>query len=449
MVDTQLHSLPIAHTDTAVCLQPSAHLPFSKHLRQSVRRKRNIARAACLAALIPFFWPSVVPGFPAEGTEFLAGAVLLAPLGAFAEIGAEHLSNYFGAVKGGFAHSFMSNFAYLALTTSTLVTLAHSSDPVLRQDVVVVIQRSIAGTIVIDMLLLLGIGLLISGLKNQAQTGARPPANIYATMLTFSVVVLMLPGLAFLLNISVGLFDNGPTLHINQQEALTLSTLVAGVLFALYIAYVLFLILNVRAQHLFEQADLPQHLDDQGIYVHSLYDSAAPNGTSGGNHCSEPASSVEKRRALVSGLLTLTLGALGVVLVSERMAHTIEAGILESAHLNPFLVGFLLVPILSSLAELVAIASAGWHGDIQTCLALTAGSAIQVALFVAPVLVFSAHLLGVPDMNLLFSPFVLAMLFLITFSFRIHFAGGRTNWLEGVQLLGVFTIIMAIGCLVG
>ncbi len=107
------------------------------------------------------------------------------------------------------------------------------------------------------------------------------------------------------------------------------------------------------------------------------------------------------------------------------------------------------MPILSSLAELVAVAMAGWHGDIQTCLALTVGSAIQVALFVAPVLVFTARLLGVGDLNLLFSPFVLAILFLVTFSFRIHFHEGRTNWLEGVQLLGVFTIIVAIACLAG
>ncbi len=313
-------------------LSLGSHLSFFQRVVHSLPRKRNLVRAVCLGALIPFFWPTLLRVAPPDVIEFLAGAVLLAPLGAFAEIGAEHLSDYFGPVKGGFAHAFMSNFAYLALTLVTLSTLAQSPNRALTREVVSVIQRSVAGAIVIDIVLLLGISLLVNGLKNRENVDSRPPAHMYAAMLTFSVVALMLPGLAFLLNITVGLFDAEPLSHIDKQGAMTLSTLVAGVLLVLYGAYVLIVILNVRTRSLFDPEGQSQRTMHEQVRLPASQDGAHHHSTPGDTDnvvCNEaPITPAEKRRALTSGLATLALGAVGVVWISERMAHGLETGVL-------------------------------------------------------------------------------------------------------------------------
>ncbi len=131
------------------------------------------------------------------------------------------------------------------------------------------------------------------------------------------------------------------------------------------------------------------------------------------------------------------------------MAHSIEGGLVEGLGLNLFLVGFIILPITTSLVELSAAISHARLDEMNSSLAVTTGSAIQAAMFVAPLLVLIGHFFHLEGMNLVFGLFVLALFGLIAYLFQIVTADGGTTWFEGAQLLAVFAAVAAIAAFAG
>ncbi|HEY1390597.1 MAG TPA: hypothetical protein VGF38_18825, partial [Ktedonobacterales bacterium] len=116
--------------------------------------------------------------------------------------------------------------------------------------------------------------------------------------------------------------------------------------------------------------------------------------------------------------------------------------------LTPLSVGLILFPIVCNLGELFAAFRGAWANDMDAAMNVAAGSSVQVPLFVTPVLVFvSAILAGATAgdaLTLIFNPVVLIVVGLVTFVYALVNLDGETTWLEGVQLLAFFLMIVAV-----
>jgi Ca2+:H+ antiporter len=465
-------------------------------------RFRKAWRAVFFLALIPFFTSKLIGdavGVPDDLIKFFSGVLVLIPLSTFIEVVTEDLIERLGQLIGGLLHAFFGNIAYFVLTASALISATNLSNipdaegvsP--RQEVLTVVQSSIAGTVVIDLLFILGISILIGGLRNGRMQFSAEYSNQYAEMITVAIIALAIPSVAKQFSISIGFTEAGKGFIIDDLEASTLSNITAIILILAYIGYIAWTVFHFR--------DIPAKVENpedvsadlSGDQIGPLAISAAaderarqsqqyslesaptikrndpttaadaPASSSaiadivnerlqrqnGGNETKAEQEAKDRQRGIAFWeLAILVAGAGGVVFISEQMAKVFEnGGLTTQLHLNPFFVGFILLPVASNLVELSAAVSTAFHNRMETCLAVTAGSAIQVVLLVAPALILVSHLAGLTNFNLIFGLFILAIFGLIAYLFQLVTVDGETTWLEGLQFSSFFAVIVVIALL--
>jgi Ca2+/H+ antiporter len=149
---------------------------------------------------------------------------------------------------------------------------------------------------------------------------------------------------------------------------------------------------------------------------------------------------------VVGRIVRLILGVGGAVFVLDRMAISIEGGLREGLGLNPFFVGFIILPIAAGLVDISTATRKAWKNEVQNTLAITAGSAVQNALLVGPLILILSRLPGIAlaDINLVFGLFILALFGLIAYFYQIMTIDGETTWFEGAQLLGIFAAVAVV-----
>ncbi len=140
-------------------------------------------------------------------------------------------------------------------------------------------------------------------------------------------------------------------------------------------------------------------------------------------------------------MVTLGLVTALTAIVSEALVGAIEP-VAEQVGLNPFFIGLIILPIIGNAAEHSSAVTFALRNRMEVSMAITAGSSIQVALLVTPVLVLISWLVGHP-LDLLFAPFELAILALVTGIFALVSLDGESTWIEGMQLC-VFYLIVAL-----
>jgi Ca2+:H+ antiporter len=466
-------------------------------------RFRKAWRAVLFVALAPFFEPSLITSLlpfsvPNALVKFAAGVLVLIPLSTFIEVVTEDLIERLGQLVGGLLHAFFGNIAYFVLTASALFTAASlPAGSAERGDIVTIVQSSIGGTIVIDILFILGVSVFIGGMKNGRMQFSAEYSNQYAEMLTVAVIALALPTLAQ--QFSVGLRFGDNSLNINSSDVSVLSNITAIILIVAYIGYLGWTVFKFRdiAAKVENPTEVametrgdelgpfaPQAAADEGARQAEQYAAetlrrnqappppvaamtpAADSSTIAGiinariererrERRQQPTRAEQEAEDRNRGIAfwefaILIAGTAGVVFISENMAKIFEDTQFTSGlGLNAFFVGFIVLPIASNLVELSAAVSTAWHNRMETCLAVTAGSAIQVALLIAPLLVLVAHLAGLGEFTLTFSLFVLAIFALIAYYFQIMTVDGETTWLEGLQIASFFAVIVAVAVLAG
>ncbi len=474
-------------------------------------RFRKAWRAVLFLGLIPFFQPSLITsllpfGIPQEAVRFFSGMLVLIPLSTFIEVVTEDLIERLGQLVGGLLHAFFGNVAYFVLTASALFTAAHlSPDDPERAHILTIVQSSISGTIVLDILFILGISILIGGMKNGRMQFSAEYSNQYAEMITIAVIALALPTVAK--EFGVGLGDRGiggAVFSISSSDVTTLSNITAMVLIVAYIGYLGWTIFKFRdiqatVENPAEVAEAlrgdqlgpaaPQAAQDEAARQAEQYaaqqaaatmkrSEALPSPSLAGVNDSstiaeiinarlereqreqrqgkaKPTRAQQEAKDRNRGIALwefaiLIAGTAGVVFISENMAKVFENETLtHGLGLNPFFVGFILLPIASNLVELSAAVSAAFHNRMETCLAVTAGSAMQVGLLIAPLLVLVSHIAGATDFTLTFGVFVLAIFALIAYLFQIVTVDGETTWLEGLQFTSFYAVIFAVAWLAG
>jgi Ca2+:H+ antiporter len=262
------------------------------------------------------------------------------------------------------------------------------------EDKIEIVKASLTGSILGNLLLVLGVSFLLGGLKHEEQRYNANAASVHASSLVLAVVGLLMPALFAL---------STDTASRVQREVV--SGTVAAVLILLYVAALVFTL--VTHEHLF----------------HTPTDEEEPTWS--------------RRRAI--GLLLLATAF--VALESEFLVGSLDPAI-ESLGLSELFVGLILIPIIGNAAEHSSAVLFALRDKVDITLEIAIGSSTQIALFVAPVLVFISLAVGHP-MDFVFSTFEVAAVGLSALLVSLIANDGRSNWLEGAQLVAAY-VIMAI-----
>jgi Ca2+:H+ antiporter len=308
-----------------------------------------------------------------------AGAIL--PLAGLIGRSTEQLALHTGPRIGGLINATFGNVTELIIAIFLIL-----------DDEVEIVKASLTGSILGNLLLVLGLSFLFGGLKHEEQEYSARAASVHATSLVLAVTGLLMPAL-------FALGTSGDTF----LEREVVSGTVAAVLIALYLSALAFTL--VTHEHLFRTPD----------------EGERPTWSRG--------------RAV--GLL-LAATAL-VALESELLVGSLEPA-LEDLGLSRLFVGLILIPIIGNAAEHGSAIRFALRDQVDVTLEIAIGSSTQIALFVAPALVFISLAVG-HEMDFVFSTFEVAAVALSTVLVFMISSDGRSNWLEGAQLTGAYVIM--------
>jgi Ca2+:H+ antiporter len=321
---------------------------------------------------------------------FVAACVAVVPLAGWLGKATEHLAERTTEGIGGLLNATFGNAAELIIALFAL-----------RSGLTEVVKASITGSIIGNILLVLGAAFLAGGVRHKEQDFNVAGARVQATMLTLASIALIMPAVFHHL---VG---------ASRAEG-TLSLELSGVLIVTY-GLLLVFSLHTHKQLFTGTAAAAARVEDEGHASWSL------------------------RRSLG----TLVGAAALIGWVSEVLVGSVEAAA-ETFGMTEVFVGVIVVAVVGNAAEHSTAILMAWRNRMDLAVGIAVGSSIQVALFVAPLLVFASYLLGPSPMDLVFTPAeVVAVGLGILITGQIA-GDGRSNWLEGAQLLVVYVILALV-----
>jgi len=320
---------------------------------------------------------------------FVTSALGMVPLAALLGQATEQVAHYTGSRIGALLNATLGNAAELIITIVAL-----------REGLVNVVKASIAGSVIGNILVVLGASILVGGLRNGTQTFDVGISRINSTMMTLAVVALTVPAI----------FARGDAVvHLNVNQVEHLSDAVAVVMIVIYALYLLY---TLRGSN-----GTPDTVVAEG----EAADLAPPS------------------MSLWVAIGILAASTFAVVVMSELLVGAIEPTA-EAWGLSDLFIGVMLVPFIGNIAEHLVAVKLALDNRMDMSLGIAVGSSIQVALFVTPVIIFAGVLLGEP-MTLVFNNFELAALIGATIIAALISTDGESNWLEGAQLLSLYVIL--------
>jgi Ca2+:H+ antiporter len=318
---------------------------------------------------------------------FVAAALAILPLAGWMGRATEQLAERTGEGVGGLLNATFGNAAELIIALAALRAGLHD-----------VVKASIAGSIIGNILLVLGAAMLAGGLRHREQHFNAPGARSQATLLTLAAIALILPAA----------YNAAAAAHFPGGLGL-LSISIAVVLLAVYLLFLVFSLVTHKA--LFSGSLGPEQHEEHLV----------------------PWSTARATTVLAAATVL-------VAWVSEILVGAIEPTAHEFGLSNVF-VGVFMVAILGNAAEHATAVSAALRNRMDLSLSIAIGSSVQVALFVAPVLVLASLVIGPAPMDLAFSAgLVLTVLLSVLITGQVA-GDGRSDWLKGVQLLAVYVIL--------
>jgi Ca2+:H+ antiporter len=326
----------------------------------------------------------------ADTLIFAAAALAILPLAGLMGRATEELALRTGATIGGLLNATFGNATELIIAFFALS--AGKFD---------VVKASITGSIIGNMLLVLGLALFLGGLRHPRQKFNPHSAQVTASLLVIAMIAVLVPAL----------FDiTERTLSVDPAQALIkdthLALAVAIILILLYAAHILFTLVTHR----------------------SLL-----AGTEEA-HEETPAWSPPAAMGVLLGA-TVLVGFMSEILVSSLEGFTAAVGLSE------FFVGIIIIPIVGNAAEHASAITIAMKDKMDLAVGIALGSTVQVALLVAPLLVILSFIIGKPMDLVLHNPLELATLVGAVLIGNSVARDGETNWLEGLMLLGVYAIV--------
>jgi Ca2+:H+ antiporter len=335
-------------------------------------------------AILLRFWP----GGSSPVALFLCSALGIVPVAGWIGRATETLAAHVGEGLGGLLNATFGNAAELIIAGIAL-----------SKGLTSVVKASITGSIIGNVLLVLGLSILFGGLKYKEQYFNRSGARTSVVSLSLAAIGLIIPTV-----FHFAAYSSPAGWSPLAEQKLSL-----GIAIVLFFTYCCVLGFSLRTHRYFFQCS------DEDI---------GETGVPG-----SPAKAIF--------LLLISTGV--VALLSEFLVGTIE-DVRRSVGVTEVFVGVIVVAIVGNAAEHSTAILMAMKNKMNLSVGIAVGSSLQIALFVAPVLVFLSYLFGRP-MDLEFSmPEVFAVVASVYILFQIS-GDGETNWIEGIQLLSVYVIL--------
>jgi Ca2+:H+ antiporter len=336
-----------------------------------------------LLAFVPVVFAAAKLEPEAHTLLFVLSVLAIVPLASLLSHATESVAAKTGDAAGGLLNATLGNLTELVIALTAL-----------RAGQYVLVKASIAGAIVTNTLFMLGASFLLGGLKHHIQEFNRVGARFQAGLLLLATVALLIPSL-------VGAVDLA-------ERAAMIQKLSVGLAVLLIVAYGLGLLFSLKTHR--EAFASAEHAEDD--------EAPWPIGLA---------------------LATLAGVTILVALVSEIFVESVQKAA-EVFGMSPAFVGFIVVALVGGAAEMAAAFSAARKNRLDLSVGIALGSASQIALFVAPVLVLLSYVIGPTPMDLLFWPGAVVMVFIATLTAAFITNGGRSAWFVGVLMLMVYLI---------
>ena len=326
---------------------------------------------------------------------FVASGLAMIPLAGLMGQATEVLATHTGPRLGGLLNATFGNAAELIITI--LAIREGLLNPAINEHMLDLVRASLTGSILGNVLLVLGLSIFLGGLKHGTQRFDRSHAGLNATMLMLAVAALIIPSI----------FSHSIE-EVNHDAVEYLSLGVAAVMIVLYLLLLVFQLRNPGAD---------TYEDDE----YSVAEEEAPH------------------RSLRSGVIKLVLATGAIVWMAELLVGSVEHVVLEIG-ISEFFLGIIIIPIIGNVAEHLVAAQVALKNKMELSLAISVGSSLQIALFVAPLLVFISLLMNNP-LTLVFNQFELIAMMAAVLIAGFVSLDGESNWLEGAMLLAIYVII--------
>lgn len=313
---------------------------------------------------------------------FLLSVAAIVPLAALLSLATESVAEKTGDAAGGLINATLGNLTELVIAVTALAAGQYA-----------LVKASIAGAIVTNALFMLGASFLLGGLRHHVQDFNRVGARFQGSLLFIATVALLVPS-------AVLAADKVSDVAAIQELSLMLAVLLIG-------GYVMGLVFSLGThKEAFTSAGHEEHGESLPITI---------------------------ALATLAGVTVL------VALVSHIFVASVEvAG--EALGLSPAFVGFIVVSLVGGAAEFASAFSAARKDRLDLSVSIALGSAVQIALFVGPVLVLLSYVIGPMPMGLDFWPGAVVMMLIAAISATMLTNGGHSTWFLGVVVLMVYAI---------
>jgi Ca2+:H+ antiporter len=314
---------------------------------------------------------------------FVLSVLAIVPLATLLSHATESVAAKTGDAAGGLLNATLGNLTELVIALTALKAGQYT-----------LVKASIAGAIVTNTLFMLGASFLLGGLKHHVQEYNRVSARMQAGLLFLATIALLIPSTMIEVDSAAG--------------AKFSQTLSLGLALLLIVAYALGMLFSLR--------------------THREMFASAAHGEDG-----EAPWPIGLALATLAGVTVL------VALVSEIFVESVQKAA-EDFGMTQAFVGFIVVALVGGAAEMASAFSGARKNRLDLSVGIALGSASQIALFVAPVLVLLSYVIGPAPMDLQFWPGAVVMMLIATMTAMFVTVGGRSAWFVGVLVLMVYLI---------
>jgi len=324
----------------------------------------------------------------AAQVKFSCAVLALIPLAALMTDSTEQIAFRAGETWGGFLNATFGNAPELIISMIAL-----------KAGLLDMVKASIVGMIMTNILFVLGLSLLVGGLYNRAQKFNRRGVRVERSVLMIAAISIIIPSV----------FDNFISQETFHQET-ELSLAVAVVLLITYGFNLVFM--------------LKSHPD--------YYTPKKPKE----NHEQE-----EVYWSLLAAVFLLMISSVFLALLSDVLVGSVEETA-KNLGMSKAFIGVIIIALIGAAPEAVAAVTMAKKDKLDLTLGIAAGSSIQIALFVAPVLMLSSYFIAPKPINLVVGNAGIMIALLPVMIFSMIAADGKSNWFKGVQLLSVYLLIV-------
>jgi Ca2+:H+ antiporter len=351
---------------------------------------------------------------PEWGTAtFVFCCLSVIPLAGWMGKATEHLAERTGEAVGGLLNATFGNAAELIIAIVAL-----------RSGMIEIVKASLTGSIIGNILLVLGASFLAGGLKFKEQKFNAAGARMQSTLLTLAAIALIAPAAFHHTASAEGLPQEGP--------------LSVAISIVLLVAYGLGLLFSLKThKHMF----IGHRAADSSGTDGSSEDGSSTDGSGKENSDKENSHNAHQEVWPVKVAFTvLAIATALIAWVSEILVHNVQHAADEFG-MNQVFIGVIVVAVIGNAAEHSTAILMALKNRMDLSLSIAIGSSIQIALFVAPLLVLLSYVIAPTPMNLVFTlPEVIAVALAVAITGQIA-GDGESNWLEGVLLLAVYIIL--------